>query len=184
MLPSGYRTSDGVRDAIIFALAIKVWGVPNLSITLPNISIALPELSLTLPELSANALRVLGGFGLGWFAASLYYGADAKVGADVIKYGAYQKAHNELTGVRGKQEFSDTSLSTYINMSWDKEGEIKFYRPTGKPENKLGYDILLLAVNANNTVNPEKTIVRSGEKNVSLSTLEDKKEAIIKAITE
>jgi hypothetical protein len=86
VLPANYSTSDGVRDAIIVALAVKVWGVPNISLALPNISLALPNISLALPELSTHALHLLGGFGLGWFAASLYYGENTKIGKDTKNY--------------------------------------------------------------------------------------------------
>lgn len=77
-------------------------------------------------------------------------------------------------------EYSDTNLSTYINMSWDKDTDTKTYRPTGKPTNIGGVDIMALAIKADGSVDVTKTLVKSGDKIVALSTQRNSAEIIQK----
>ena len=58
ILPSDYRASDAARDAIIVALAVKVWGVPHISLSLPHIALNLPSISLSLPHISVSSTLV------------------------------------------------------------------------------------------------------------------------------
>ncbi len=182
-----YSATDGIRDAIILALVIKIWGVPSISLSLPSLSFSLPNLKLAglkLPSLGSTALHFLGGFGLGWFAASLYYGDNAKIGADTKLYSRYQNASNMITSEREWQLSKQIGDTEYKHMSWDTEGtdrSIKIYRPLGKPEIIGGSEIIAFAIGKDRKVDTTNTLIKSGNEIKSLSTISNSKD-IIEAI--
>jgi hypothetical protein len=192
-LVGDYSTKDGIRDAIIVALALKVWGVPSISMSLPSISISLPSLSLpklSLPHLSPAATGLLVGFGLGWFVARLVYGDDAKTGADVKQYSRYQNAHNTITSKKEGQLSRQVGDTEYKHMSWDTENtdktqdkSIKIYRPLGKPEAIGGAEVITLAIGKDGKVDATNTLIKTGNDTKALSTINNKAD-IIKAIDE
>jgi hypothetical protein len=184
-----YRTSDGVRDAVILALAIKVWGVPHLALSLPNLSFSLPHISLAglkLPSIGSTALSFLGGFGLGWFAASLYYGENAKIGADTKQYSKYQNAYNTITSKKEGQLSRQVGDTEYKHMTWDTEGNdksIKIYRPLGKPEVIGGNEIIAFAIGKDGKIDTENTLIKNGNDTKPLNKINNNAD-IIKAIEE
>jgi hypothetical protein len=193
-LVGDYSRNDGIRDAIIVALALKVWGVPSISMSLPSISISLPSISLpklSLPHLTPAATGLLVGFGLGWFVARLVYGDDAKTGADVKQYSRYQNAHNTITSKREGQLSRQVGDTEYKHMSWDtentnndpKDKTIKIYRPLGKPEMIGGAEVIALAIGKDGKVDATNTLIKSGSETKALSTMSNMTD-IIKAIEE
>jgi hypothetical protein len=83
----------GLSLMLNVALAIKVWGTPNISLgagsilsTFGNaVTSAVPSSApnLSLPHISSAAIRILGAFGFGWWVRGLYDAREIAAGTNV-----------------------------------------------------------------------------------------------------
>lgn len=189
LVPENYRKSDAVRDAIIIALAIKVWWTPSLSsIGLSSAassvgntlwSVGSPSLrGISLPSLSSSAVHILAWFGLGWWIRGLYDGENIRIGEDTTRYADYQRAYRTLTGATEPSIFD-----TYKHMTWEVEWGSKIYRPVGTPTEAAGYQVLLLATKPDGSVDSVRTIVKKGsEKPTTLQAIGNASQNVIRML--